>query len=92
MIKFEMNYSDEIIEVEVVRETDKTVWVKSKGWHDEEVVNQRRKDSSYRPLFDSWEDAHNSIIVKTEKEIENYKYNLKRAEERLIKINSMVKS
>ncbi len=92
MIKYEVSkYSDEIKSVEVVKETDKTVWVKT-DWFGKESIRQNRKDSYYTKLFDSWDEAKNYMIISSERVIESYKRNMDDEIKRLNKIKSMVQS
>jgi hypothetical protein len=83
MTKYEANAGSfpSIIKIEASRETNKCVFIIGKGWHGEVTEEKRLKDNSWRPIFDTWEEAHAHIISKAVKHIESLKLQLKYAHE-----------
>jgi len=61
-----------IEEVEVVKETNKTVWVEQYR-RDQKSIRQERKDSSWHKYFDTFEEAKNHLTEQSKRKIENYR-------------------
>jgi hypothetical protein len=64
----------EIERVEVVRETDHTVWVRvNTAWHGQPPKwkeQQRRKDSGGDVYHETWEAAHAHLLDRAESDLE----------------------
>jgi hypothetical protein len=91
MTKFEVMF-DNINQVEVTKETDKSVWIKLVNtFTNKEYEDRRLKNNSWRPIFDTWEEAHKHLLKTACDEIERCKRNLLYAEEYYNKIESKVK-
>jgi hypothetical protein len=75
--------------IEVTRETEKCVWIRVFGWEDESREEKRLKVNSWRPVFDTWEQAHNWIITKAIEKIEDAQRQLMYAEADYEKVKKM---
>ncbi|OGF58478.1 MAG: hypothetical protein A2Y62_21190 [Candidatus Fischerbacteria bacterium RBG_13_37_8] len=78
MIKYEASVScyATIEKIEVLRETEKCVFIETRYGED-----KRLKDNSWRPIFDTWELAHNWIVSKAIEKVESAQKQLSYAEE-----------
>lgn len=65
-----------IEKVEVVKETEKTVWVKT---GDGATINKTLKDSVYHHYFNSWQEAKDYLLAKKQTEIESIRRRLEYA-------------
>ena len=83
MIKYHISFTGRIERVEIERETDKCVFVK---WGNR--IRRENKVTGWHSYFDTFTEAKNALYEMTEREIDNLKRSLDRAEKRLI--NCMV--
>ncbi len=60
-------YGDDITEVDVIRETDKCVFVRTSGGQE----RRERKDAGYYRKFDSWEQARDVLIERTQRRLKS---------------------
>lgn len=81
--------STDITPVEIVKETDKTVWVKipPTKWSAGRV-DQRRKDSS-SPIFDTYDEALEWLIARTTRRHESLARQLGDVANDLLALNRM---
>ena len=80
-----------IIPVEVVKQTQKTLWIKRLKTHGigrgkEFTIEQCRKGPRFH---DTWEAAHNHLLIKAKKRVEYEKRNLNSARSELGMIKKM---
>lgn len=78
---------EKIEEVEVIRETAACVYVH--GWAGRESRFAKRSD--FGNYFDTWEEAHQYLIDKAQKEVDGYRINLERAKGDLGNIKGLKK-
>ena len=72
MFKYQTNnYRIEIEKVEIIKETDKTIWIKKKNSNGKEYISQSRKESSWNCYFDTFDEAKQSLIDKNIKDFES---------------------
>jgi hypothetical protein len=69
-----------IEKIEITRETVKCVWIKTTGWKGELQEEKLLKENSWRPIFDTWELAHNHIVSKAIESMESAQKKLQYAE------------
>lgn len=79
MIKYRTRW-DNIEAVEVLRETDKMVFVHGRGGRKEE---REAKRSDYQNWFDSWGEAKAFLVANAEKDVEDARMQLERAKGKL---------
>lgn len=82
MKKHMTSYGSRIIEVEVERETESSVWVKGR---------RHNKRSEYENYWDSWEDAHSFLLQNAERWVEGARLRLERAKGEYGQIKGMKK-
>jgi hypothetical protein len=71
MKKYKTGYGIEIKEVEIIKETEKTVWIEATyRVPNKENIRQCRKNSDYENYHDTWRDARDFLLNKAEKEWE----------------------
>jgi hypothetical protein len=78
-----------IDEIEITKESEKSVWVKTQ-WRDKETITQERKRSDWHNFFDTFDEAKNFLIEKSENRIKAYESNLNDEKSFLEKIKSFV--
>ena len=87
--------SREIDQVECVKETAKSVWIREYPFRiggeksDAPYVKQQAKCSEYTNFFDSWEDAHTFILGNAELAVINARRDLAAAHDVLGNIKGM---
>ena len=67
-----LDWYDEIKKIVVVKETDKTVWVKDRWGGNSGSVSQRRKGLGDDQIFESWEAARSYLIIREHQAVESY--------------------
>jgi hypothetical protein len=77
-----------ITKIEVTRETEKYVFIKTTHWG-KPAEDKRLKDNSWRPIFDTWGKAHNYIMMKAIDNVEFAQLQLKYAEDNYQKAINM---
>lgn len=50
--------------VEVIRETEKMVVIAGHGWNNKECKEAKR--SNYQNFFDTWDEAHQFLVISAE--------------------------
>ncbi len=70
-------YSHEIKKIEIIRETHRSIFLKKYSWDDAE--RREPKISDYHRYFDSWNEAHTYLIIRTEKRIDAARIELDKA-------------
>ena len=85
MIKYRTCW-DKIEAVEVLRETEKTVFLPGRGRRNEE---REAKRSDYQNWFDSWDDAKAFLVAGAERKVETARMNLERAKGKLGQLRGM---
>jgi len=85
VIKYRTRW-DEIEAVEVLRETDKMVFLPGRGRSKEE---REAKRSDYQNWFDSWDEAKAFLVADAEKAVEAARMNLERAKGKLVRLRGM---
>jgi hypothetical protein len=78
--------SDRILPVKVVKETDKTLWIERIDYRGKPAIDQRRKTNDFH---DTWEAAHNYLLIKAKRRVEYEKRNLSSARSELGMIEKM---
>lgn len=73
---------DEIEEVEIDKETDKSVWING-------VRNAKRTE--WANYYDTWEDAHNDLMRHQQRHVESLYRQFQASDKMLIKIKGMTK-
>ena len=73
------SYSTDIDEVEVIRETDKCVFLE--GWRKKEQREQ--KHSGFAIYHDTWDAAYLYLLSRCETQVRNAEADLERAKDRL---------
>lgn len=87
MKKYQIEYwSDKIREVEAVRETDHFMFVVRNG-----KEYREKKNTGYYKVFDSWEQAQDFLVKRTQSHIENLRSQIEREGARLATIVTMQK-
>lgn len=94
IMKFKTGYSaDKIEEVEVLRETEQSVFlrVNSSSLAGRKGTNERRdaKRSTYVQYHDTWADAHAFLVGKAQRDVESLRSRLEQAKGRLGQIKGM---
>lgn len=87
MIKYRTSkfyFERNIEEIEISRETDKSVWIKTKFGEQREA-----KKTNYYRYFDTWEEAHQHLLSEAEKDIMNAERRLENAKHKLMSIKEM---
>lgn len=69
-----------IEEVEIDRETEASVWVDGRLF---------QKKSRYCQYWDTWQEAHQYLLVKAEKLLQSYRLRLEQAENGFERIKAM---
>lgn len=85
MIKYKTLFDDKIEKVDVVRETDSSVWRLDRRGKE----RRHSKKSSYEIYFDTWHEAHDYLVEKAKGSVGAAKSRLTWAEEKLAKIEAM---
>ena len=89
MIKYKANLGGSfmpearILRVDVVKQTDKTVWL-TNGMRE-------RKETDYHNYFDTWEEAHAAMVEKAERIVRNTRQRLEHQKGMLGNIKGMKK-
>ncbi len=78
------SWSDNIEEVEIIRETDKSVF--NMGWRGEE---RSAKSSEYCIYHNTWSAAHGYLVGRTQTKINGFRSRLEKEEEELEKLAEM---
>ncbi len=87
MKKYQIDkWSDAIRETEVVRETDHFMFVMRNG-----KEYREKKNTGYYKAFDSWEQAHEYLVQRTQASIDGLREQVTSESARLAKIVSMTK-
>lgn len=94
IVKFKTSFSaDKIEEIEVVRETEQSVFlpVNGRSLAGKKGVNERRdaKRSTYVQYHDTWADAHAFLVGKAQREVESLRSRLEQAKGKLGQIKGM---
>lgn len=76
--------------VEVERETESSVWVKS-TWNGKEQVNRELKRTGYHNYFDTWEEARLFLMEKEMAEISLLRGRIKYHSDNLVNIKGLKK-
>ena len=79
---------DRILPVKVVKETDKTLWIERIDYRGKPSIDQRRKTNDFH---DTWEAAHDYLLIKAKERVEYEKRNLNSARSELGMIEKMTK-
>jgi hypothetical protein len=83
-------FESPIEEVEVVKETKKSVWVKREGWaKGTESIDRCHKRASWHNYFDTWEEAHAFLMDKAQREVDSLRRQLELAKGKLGNIKGM---
>ena len=91
MKKWKADKYDKVpVQYEVVKETAKMITYKYPSWKDPNVFFERR-EMKQGAWFDTWEDAHQKIIMRINLAIEITKSTLVRQEKQLEKAMSLKK-
>jgi putative IMPACT (imprinted ancient) family translation regulator len=77
-----------IEQVEVVKETEKTVWVRHE-WNGHKSVEQVRKESNYHQFHDTWQEAKDYLIEKAAQKVDACRERLEAAIEDLRKMKEL---
>jgi hypothetical protein len=87
MIKYRAEYywNAEITKIEVEKETGKSVWYKGYG----DKLRQERKRTDNHEYFDTWEEAHDSLIEKAQIEVDSKRRQLELSRGKLGNIKGM---
>ena len=72
--------------VKVIKETDKTLWIERIDYRGKPDIYQRRKTNDFH---DTWEAAHNHLLIKAKEQVEYQKRNLNSARSELGMIEKM---
>jgi len=75
------SWHNEILPVEVERETDSSVWVRGR--------RQAKRVSGGDCYFDTWEDAHAALMVARQQDVEKARRALEQANSRLGNVKGM---
>jgi len=81
-------WSDSIDRVEIERETEHFVILKSKTFRGKN--NREAKDSGYHAFHKTWADAHDFLVKRAQARIDAARTSLRRAEEEHKKLIAMV--
>lgn len=77
-------WNNEITAVEIIRETDKSVWFLRNSWcldGDGEMVETKAvKTSDNHSWHDTWDDAHAFLLKRAERNIASAKWQLQQAQ------------
>lgn len=89
--KYKTNYSkDKIVEVDVIRETDQSVFVKTLGYQLKGNTEHRvSKRSEHECYFDTFEDAKKFLIDAAERRVSWARNSLQDAQDKLGNIKGM---
>jgi hypothetical protein len=81
--------------VEVVKETEKTVTIRTEqnwgGGKTRITESRENKISNYHRFFDTWEEAHDYLVKRAEKAVENCRMTLERLKGECGRIKGMKK-
>ena len=91
MIKYITGGFENIKEIEVHKETEKTVWFKDKDYTGKIIDSKSSKRSAWRNWHDTWEDAHNFLLEKTKKNIKKQAKLLRSMKKYLCEVEEMKK-
>lgn len=94
MIKYKTRNKTDIEAVDVVRETEKCVFVPSVSWGrkwDGKSVSREAKISEYSRYHDTWEEAHVYLLNKLDMRTELLRQRLESAEYDLSYVRAMTK-
>lgn len=82
-------YSRLIEEVEVVKETAKQIVVATKSYDGKIYEHRTAKGTWYRKYHDTWDEAYEYLVTKTEESIAKAKDNVARLEKTLEEIKGL---
>ena len=74
-----------IKEIEVVKETPKTVTIHNPKWRD----YRENKRSSYSSIFETWKEAHQEALNIAKKKVRNLESSLESAKDKLVEIEKL---
>lgn len=90
MIKYQIGFSNnEIFEVEILKETEKTFWLKELDWKDEETIVEKSKNNNFMPIFDTFDEAKGFLIEKANLRIRRVEKELIRAKKHLEEVKNL---
>jgi hypothetical protein len=75
-----------ILPVKVIKETDKTLWIERIDYRGKPSIDQRRKANDFH---DTWEAAHNHLLIKAKEQVKHEKGKLNSARSELWMIEKM---
>ena len=81
MEKYITRWGNTIEMVEVMRESEHSVWLRG--------GKRQKKHSSWRSYFDSWEEAHGYILERAERKVNSIKLRLNSAQGELGNIKGL---
>jgi len=88
--KYKTNYSkDEIIKVDVIRETEKCVFLESSSLSGRIAEQRESKVSSYTRYHDTWGDAHSYLLGCANSLVSSKESQFKAAKDKLAKVESL---
>ncbi len=87
MIKYTTKMLNKIEEVEVARETEKSIFIINN--HGKEIRESKR--SSWKNYFDTWEETKDFIVSNATSEVNQARQHLERCKEKLGRLKGMKK-